>query len=333
MNEKHFVCCTDDNYAPYCGCMLLSLLRNGNCSNSAIHILIECLSQDNIEKISNIVKENGGNVEFHNVDGEILTDAKFRKKNPLSKAAYFRVLLSSVLSQDVKTVMYLDCDMIIVGDISYIFDINISKYALAAVKDLIEEPRCEEHRFQFPLGYNDVYFNSGFMYINLQYWREHNSETELIKFAKKERHVFFHDQDALNYVFKGKWLMLPPDTCYFNGCLYEQISFSRKRDFVDYKSNYKVIHYASSEKPWHKSIYYPNKKEFNDFLCQTPWKGCYLSVSFKRQIKAAFRFSFVSIRNVIYQSPAIIRLLSDSIVFLIFMASLGRIPYYKWKHL
>ena len=332
IDKSHIVCCTDDNYAPYCGCMIISLLQNGKCHNPVIHILTDNLSIDNKKKIVDIVQDNGGTICWHIVDDNKLVNAKFRKKNPLSRAAYFRILLPSILDQNINVVLYLDCDLIIKSDISYLFSIDIRNYALAAVSDLIEEPRSDEHRFQFPLSYNEFYFNSGVMLINLHYWRNNNSESQLIEFSERERTVFFHDQDALNYVFKSKWLMLPPDTCYFNGCLYEQINFKRKRDYINYNKNPKIIHFASNEKPWHNIPYYPNRSVFMEYFKKTKWGNNVININKKNSIMSTARFLFITYRNIMFACPILLRIFADIFVFILSIISLGRINYFKWKH-
>ncbi|WP_242386303.1 glycosyltransferase family 8 protein [Phocaeicola sartorii] len=329
MDIKHIVCCTDDNYAPYCGTMIFSLLANSK-GKYCIHILIESLNKENIEKLSFIALFHDTVIEFHEVDIAKLEHVKFRKKKPLSKAAYYRILLASTLDESIDKVLYLDCDMIILKDVSYFFDLDLDGYALAAIRDLKVEPRIDEHRYQLSLPYDKCYFNSGLLVINLEYWRRFKVENQLIEFAERKRNVYFHDQDALNYLFKGKWLMLPPQCCYINMCMYEQLYFENIRDFIKYKNDIKIIHYASNEKPWHKLFFYSHKNDFIKYYSQTPWKDKPLLI-YKDILDAYKRIVFVAIRNRLYQSPLIVKIIFDLISFIISLCSLGKIKYLKWK--
>lgn len=84
-------------------------------------------------------------------------------------AAYYRLLLSSVLPQNLDKVLYLDCDMIVMRDIQEIFKIEIDNYALAATIDKF--PYTEKHRLQLHMEVGERTFCSGIMLVNLKYWR------------------------------------------------------------------------------------------------------------------------------------------------------------------
>jgi len=325
----HIVCNTDNNYAPYCATMLYSLL-NVSKGEYSIHILIDTLNEQCKSRIEESLKPFACQVFFHIVNDEKLNGVKFRQNNPLTKAAYFRLLISSILDESITKVLYLDCDIIVKKDISPLFDIDISAYALAAIRDLIVVPRTEEHRNQLSLSYDQYYFNSGLMIINLEYWRNNDSEKKLIEFAKKERTVYFHDQDALNYVFKGQWYMLPPYICYLNLCLYEQLYFNHYRDFTRYKTDCYVIHYASNEKPWHKLHFYQNKKDFMSIYNMTCFKDT-PQLKYGRTRAAYKRILFVNFRNLMYQTPLLIKIVIDMIHAVIYTISFKWAFYTKWK--
>ena len=142
----------------------------------------------------------------------------------LSKSAYYRLLLVSILPTDIEKVLYLDCDIIVCGDISYLWKIDLENYAVAAISDLKIMPLNGIHSQTLSMSYDLAYFNSGFMLVNLSYWRRYNLERRLLTFLKTHI-VVFHDQDALNYVLKGKWFMLPPQACCLNMVLYKLLYF------------------------------------------------------------------------------------------------------------
>ena len=107
-------------------------------------------------------------------------------------------------------------------------------YALAAVKDVV--PCFDDHRMSLSIPYDKDYFCSAVMLINLEYWREHDAEARLIEFAKRDRIVYCHDQDALNYVFKGQWFALPPKWNRFH------MDYIPSSEFRDYKDKFEYYH-------------------------------------------------------------------------------------------
>ena len=172
-----------------------------------VHILANMLSDDNRNRFQRQCETYGAQCLFHQVNESRLEGCQYRTKvHPLSSAAYYRILLASIL-EEVSRVIYLDCDMIVRSDLSQAFGMNLGGNGVAAVEDY-DTPVDMEHYRQLGLNDGDKYFNSGFMVIDLDYWRQHNTEQQLLQFAKRKRKVYFHDQDALNCVFRTNWQRL-----------------------------------------------------------------------------------------------------------------------------
>ena len=240
-NTYHVGCSTDDNYIHHAAVMVCSLLENNRDNDIVIHLLYESLEATNRQLLENLVQRYGAGIVFHKVDVSVLEGVKYRKVRPLSAAAYYRLLLSSVLP-DIDKVLYLDVDTAVLGDISPLFALDMDSYALAAVKDVV--PCFDDHRMSLSLPYDEDYFCSAVMLINLKYWREHEAQPRLIEFAKRDRVVFCHDQDALNYVFKGQWYQLPPKWNRFNMNYIPASAFRDYRDRYEYNHEPVIIHFS-----------------------------------------------------------------------------------------
>lgn len=257
-------CNTDDNYAQHCCAMLCSLFEHNNC-DFHIHILIHNLSIHNIEQLKKLCCKYNNKCSFYDVDESKLEGVKFRKERPLTKAAYYRILLPEILNKNINKVLYLDCDIIILDDIKEIYEINLDNYALAACVDA--SPYNSLHRKQLGLDIKDNAFCSGIMMINLKYWRDNNSEEKLIEYSKRERKiVFLHDQDSFNYVFKNQWFVLPPK---WNRGIMTPFQFYPNAKIFDYKEylySPKLIHYASkTAKPWY-DVKFPERNHYIKYL-------------------------------------------------------------------
>ena len=176
----NITCNTDNNYAQHCCAMLCSLFDNNTQHTLIVHVLTKNLSEINKSAIHKLGKTYSQDIIFYEVDETNLEGVQFRKNRPLTKAAYYRILLPTILPQDIDKVLYIDCDMIILSDISDLFKINISSYALAACKDVM--PYNSLHRKQLNFEMTDTSFCSGIMMINLKYWRDNNSQEKLIEF-------------------------------------------------------------------------------------------------------------------------------------------------------
>lgn len=250
MKEENFniTCSTDDKYVQHCMVMLCSLFENNTEKKFFVHILINCLSDTNQEQLRSLATRYGNEVYFYKVNEKILDGVKFRNKRPLTKAAYYRLLLPSILSE-LKTVLYLDCDIVVLGDVSELFHIDLSDFALAACLDPM--PFTDTHRRQINHPVGTKTFCSGMMYINLDYWRNHDSEKKCLDFAKKERTpVYLHDQDVLNYVFRDQWFLLPPK--WNVSPMAKNIFWEGYKmfDYVEYYTQPQIYHYCAHIKPW-----------------------------------------------------------------------------------
>lgn len=257
-------CNTDDKYAQHCSAMLCSLFENNKEHEFHVHLLTNNLSSDIRQHFVELSGKYNNLITIYDIDDSWLDGVKFRKNRPLTKAAYFRVLLSSVIDKSIEKILYLDCDMIVLGDVSELFLIELDNYALAAVEDAM--PNTYLHRNQLHMQYGEPAFCSGFMMINLKFWRDNYVEEKLLEYSKRERkEVYMHDQDSLNYVFKGQWFKLAPK--WNKNAMAISIVDPKAKIFDRYEFTYepKIIHYAGEEKPWF-NIWFPNKKNYVKYL-------------------------------------------------------------------
>ena len=298
----HVACSTDDNYAPLCGVMLCSLLENSTWTHLYVHILIDRLSEDNKQRLRHQVeKYDNADCIFHPVDVNRFEGCKYKTSgHVLSAAAYYRVLLPSILP-DVDRVIYIDCDMVITKDISDLNETDLSGYPLAAVEDYGLK-HIRHHRELLGLSPDDKYFNSGFLIINLPYWREHGSEEPLLAFSRRERIVLFHDQDALNYVFKGCWLRLPPEWNRFNVCHLRAPHFlNSSEELRRFMLSPAVIHYTDKLfKPWYSLPYIPFRRTWYKYKKMSEWGGIGLSRPNPKPLRAQLLIIIFALHMAFY---------------------------------
>lgn len=271
--KKHIGCSTDDNYAQHCGVMLCSLFENNKQSKYVVHILMsrKTLSQDNCDKLFRLIERYGSYCIFHDVDTSKIENMPDREKRPLGPASYYRLLFASIIDLSVHHIFYLDCDIIVNGSIDEIFNLDLNDYGLAAVLD--SEYYTDEHRMEIPIPYDKCMFCSGVMYVNLDYWREHNVEEKLLYYARIKRKRCLHDQDALNAVFHNKWFRLAPKWNKFNSGYLGSNSFLTESDRQEYINSPIIIHFLSNLKPWEYIPGLRYRELYYKYLDLTEWKG------------------------------------------------------------
>ena len=242
-----------------------------NNSDVQIYVLTEGLKPENEKIIREEVDDKGGRVEFCIVDSSIVENFPMPEGAGLqhiSRATYYRLLISDLLPETVEKVIYMDCDIIVNKSIQELWDTDLSGYALAACKQI--GFGYEAERLGYPIEYG--YFNAGVNMINLTYFREHNVSEQLIKYiADNYSKIKYHDQDTLNAVLYDKTLHIMPQwnmtSIIYSFCLSMRGDARNGKVICDYKDeknnallnkkNPPVVHYVSKPKPWQKDCVHP----------------------------------------------------------------------------
>lgn len=241
---------SDENYAKYLGVTLFSMLENAS-KDRQYHIhIFDCGMKENTLRLlkkqcAHLIQTK--QIELHIHDArEVIRQHQDKLYTRLyfTQAVYIRLFISDILTQYDK-LMYLDCDLIIQGDISALFHADTKDAVLAGVTD----QGMAYHREHTPdyalyceqkLGLNKLhtYINSGVLVINAALWREQQCTSECLSVLEKLREPLYPDQDVVNVVFKGKIHYLPT-------------SWNVTRDGdPDPNVQPEIIHYTGELKPW-----------------------------------------------------------------------------------
>lgn len=275
------VCATDDNFVQHCSIMLTSLLVNN--SDVQVYVLTEGLKPENEKIIREEIEDKGGIVDFCIVDSSIVEKFPMPGGTGLqhiSRATYYRLLISDLLPETIEKVIYLDCDIIVNKSIQQLWDTSLNGYALAAVKQI--GFGYEAERLGYPIEYG--YFNAGVNMINLTYFREHNVSGQLIKYiADNYSKIKYHDQDTLNAVLYDQTLHIMPQWN-MTSIIYayqlnkrgDRISRGIVNDYKAEKENAfmtkkdpYVVHYVSRPKPWQDNCVHPLYHLYYDYAKRT----------------------------------------------------------------
>lgn len=267
----NIVCVTDNNYVQHCGVMLTSLFENNKGEEIHIYLLTEGLSEASKKSIENIIFNYNGYFHYYIIDKSYFEKCPIRKGDHVNIAAYYRLVISSVLPLEITNVLYLDCDLIIRKTLKEIFDINLKNKALAAVNELSACRHDSFVRLQYDSSYG--YFNSGVLLVNLEYWRKNNIENKLFNYINMYHdRIVFHDQDILNAVLYNQWLPLSPKWNMIEPFYYASIEPTN----IEINSLLKapsILHYTWKRKPWHITCTHPLKKDYFKYLKLTEWKS------------------------------------------------------------
>lgn len=240
----------DDNFTNLTLVSMASTLENNaNCEVEFI-ILYSNLSKKSIEAFDIFKKYKNCKIRFAKVDEKIFK--QFSLASWVTVQSWFRIALAE-LCPDLDRVLYLDCDTLILGDLSELFSTDLSGNIIAGVTDVVGE---SSHVKRLDIADNK-YFNSGAILFDTKKMREENT-FEKIKSYSTGRKLQCPDQDAINKVTENQKLLLHPKYNYL-----ESWEIGYKTDYEkDYlklyeeaKANPAIIHFVGLKPFYYKSLH------------------------------------------------------------------------------
>lgn len=253
----------DDKYAPHLGVVICSIFENKlDDYNINIHVIDGGISDINKKKLEDLEKRYNFSIKYDKIDVERFKG--FPVRGHMSLATYYRILIPDLIKSSTNKIIYLDSDIIVLGDIIKLYNVEIDNYCIAAVKDEDQEsPLIKEVKQNLQIKENESYFNAGVLLINLKKWREDKVTQRAFEFIENNpEKIIIYDQDALNYLLH-------------NQCKYIEGTYNTqlKEESFNPKDKPLILHLTSENKPWNYN--YLNKygkEQYFYYLKKTPWK-------------------------------------------------------------
>ena len=286
--------CHDNNYAPYSSVVIASIIDHNPEEEITFHLLHTDLTAERCAIIKSWVESfKGKKVCFYQMKKESFADFPIDEHTYLDYGAYIRLYLGECLKQ-IDKVLYLDCDVIVNGSLCELWNTDISDYAVAGVRDRINDYIRVYNRLDYQMC--EGYINSGMMLINLKRWREDDffKKAQQLACEKGASVLKNHDQDIINAIYHGQILMLPFRYNLLEYYLYveEWLYLDRKYypEIVEACKNPAIIHFCMPQKPWHYECINPFKELYYKYRKMTPWPEVVLThktqkLSRKQKIK------------------------------------------------
>jgi len=202
----------------------------------------------------------------------------------VSRMTYARLLIPSVFAESVERVLYLDVDMLVLGELAPLFGADLRGAVAGAVPDVALARVRGTGEFTIGAAANDNpamagllrfwrqalprvpqvadYFNAGMLLIDLPRWREAHVSEAALAFLQQNPTSPFSDQDALNVACDGKWVRVAPRWNHQDHLL-ERIAE------LDEARRPGIVHFATSDKPWKASAASDNAALWDDYRGRT----------------------------------------------------------------
>ncbi|MBE6601871.1 MAG: glycosyltransferase family 8 protein [Ruminococcaceae bacterium] len=257
---------TDDTYIPYLDVAIMSLIENASASyRYRLVILNTGLDPENVAKVKKNEKP-GVRIDFIDISNRLESiKSRFKNVYHFSIVTYYRLFIASLFPEYDK-VLYLDCDLVVTGDISELYRIDLGENILGGAPEQFIQNTPEFRQYtKEALGIDsDDYVNAGVLLLNLKKYREEQIEDRFVRLITEyDFDLLDPDQAYLNYLCRGKILVLP------NGWNKEPMPLP-----CEGKKN--IVHYALYKKPWqYEDVIdgeyfwdYAKRSPFYDRICQ-----------------------------------------------------------------
>lgn len=270
------VVATDNFYAILLAALIKSIEVNHKTGEKIdLFIIDDGVSEKNKELISGSGSKDMFTLHWCKTADVVPKDIKIPKdKSAFPVTAYLRIFGPYIIPPTAKRMIYFDVDMIMLKDISILWNMDIGDKVVGAVVDLCDIVGSSwggiQNYKELGLDGNAKYFNSGLMVIDAVKWREQDISNNVIKSINDNiGSINFPDQYGLNLALYGKWTILAKEWNSYSVLAYDDPN---------------LIHFLDI-KPIFKS-YNTNKDYYNQFykyLRLTPY-GDFKPISDYRRI-------------------------------------------------
>ena len=232
----------DERFLKYTVVSLHSLIKNASPDRTyRVYILHTDISAEAQKNVGLSIPHNCELI-FEDVSAYLRSIShKLPLRDYYSKTTYFRLFIADMHPEYQKAI-YIDADTIVQGDLSELFDVDLSDNYLGA---------CHEQAMVQVDEYGDYvekcvgvsrynYFNAGVLLLNCEAFRSHLLLYRFINLLGEYDFTVTQDEDYLNLICKDRVLFLDQR---WNTEVFGEIPYPTEEAHV--------LHYIMFNKPWH----------------------------------------------------------------------------------
>lgn len=313
----HVLYACDNNYAPFAGISMNSLFENNrDIPHICVYLVEDRVSEENKRRLMQQAEDFGR--ELILVDASSIIEQIEKLNIPSYRGSYttnFRMFFHTFIREDVKRLLYIDCDTIVPSSLKDLITLDMQGKAVAVVRDSL----TTVYKTYIGMSETDDYFNAGITFIDVDTWKEHDITNKLLDHIQNVRSRYCNpDQDLLNIVLRDDKYILPPeynfqpshrafsDKTYFS--VYRHKSYYSHEELENARENPVILHTYRfiGDFPWHKGNLHPDTPIFDEYMKRSLWSDY--------EKKPAGRGMIFAIEKLMY------RILPKKLFFKIFAA-------------
>jgi lipopolysaccharide biosynthesis glycosyltransferase len=260
----HITCATDDSFIYPLAVMIVSVLENNKTNKVHIHLFSAKLSEHFVHNIGSLVASYNQDFSFYRLESKDFE--KFPTSERISFATYYRLLMPKYLGENVERFLYLDADIIVIGNLLPLIKTDLKDKIFGAINDIAAVDWNMHKKHSIPEEY--LYFNAGVLLVDKSKWNEILATEKVTNYIINNTELCaYHDQDGLNGSLFEYRLPLEPIWNQQIGLYFIDEAIKKKcyKNYSEAISNPIIVHFNGIEKPWHFVSNHPYKKLFKKF--------------------------------------------------------------------
>ncbi|EOS7950473.1 glycosyltransferase family 8 protein [Enterococcus hirae] len=273
--EIAIVSSCNTKFVPHLAALFVSVLENSDPKVFVrFYVIDDNIDNESKQLLRFSVKNSRMNteVEFLKINKKFFENVVTSDRIP--ETAYYRIAIPELFrGKNVERLLYMDCDMITVKDVTPLWDLEFNGAILAAVEDAGFHQRLE--KMEIPAK-STRYFNSGLMLINVEKWLEQDITKKVLTFIEENpEKLRFHDQDALNAILHDRWIPLHPKwnaQGYIMAKAKKHPTPQGEKEYEETRKDPSIIHFSGHVKPWSKDFEGTTKKYYDKYANMTAFR-------------------------------------------------------------
>lgn len=268
----HLLYITNDSYVPHVAATICSVFENNREMHFDVHIIGTDVTEENEARLRKFVEGYGHGFQIikPNPD-ELEIDLGVCGKWGIYPSLK---LYAADFFPDVDRMLYMDADMICLGSLKAIEELDMEDWCVAASPD---EEASSLHKARLGMRDDEFYGCAGLMYFNLENWRKEEMRKRCFEFFNApENHdrIKIGEQDVINYVCRGSILPLGLQYNMFSHYwLHHGRAIPRRymEQWTEYRKSPVIVHFIDACKPWFSDCRFAYKREYHRYAAMTPW--------------------------------------------------------------
>ncbi|MCC8051889.1 MAG: glycosyltransferase family 8 protein [Clostridiales bacterium] len=198
-------------------------------------------------------------IRMHVRFSDIYMDKAYFEKAPVMQQypqeMYYRLLASCFLPEDIRRILYLDPDILILNPINPLWNLNLENHTFAAA--------FHSGVLEFVHGINRIrletdqdYFNTGVILMDMDSARKVVKKEAVFSYVKEHSlELMLPDQDIFNALYSNETYALDDRIWNYDARRYAQYMMKNSSEYnMDWvMQNTAVLHFCGKNKPWRKS--------------------------------------------------------------------------------